>query len=339
MARMKKGEGDESRSSAQGSVQDYEKMTIEDTFTKLSSNANGLTDKKAKERITRFGPNDIEEKKANPALKFLGYFYGPIPIMIIVAVILSAIIGSWDDFFIILALLFSNAFVGFYQERKAGNAIELLKQKLAPNARVLRDGKWTQIPSKELVPGDVVRVRLGDIVPADIKLIKGQYLDVDQSALTGESLSVEKAKNDISYSGSIVRKGEMDAIVVATGSYTYFGKTTKLVEEAKTSSHFQRNVVIDWKLPDNHRRHPCDDRIHNSDTTTAKHPGYIAVRSRTYHRCHTGRLARRALCHHGDAISLAKKEAIVSKLVAIEEMAGMDVLCSDKTGTITQKVN
>ena len=163
MARMKKGEGDESRSSAQGSVQDYEKMTIEDTFTKLSSNANGLTDKEAKERITRFGPNDIEEKKANPALKFLGYFYGPIPIMIIVAVILSAIIGSWDDFFIILALLFSNAFVGFYQERKAGNAIELLKQKLAPNARVLRDGKWTQIPSKELVPGDMVRVRLGDI--------------------------------------------------------------------------------------------------------------------------------------------------------------------------------
>ena len=243
MARMKKGEEDQGRSSAQGSVQDYEKMTIDDTFTKLSSNANGLTDAEAKDRVTRFGPNDIAEKKANPALKFLGYFYGPIPIMIMVAVILSAIIGSWDDFFIILALLFSNAFVGFYQERKAGNAIELLKQKLALNAKVLRDGKWTQIPSKELVPGDVVRVRLGDIVPADIKLIKGQYLDVDQSALTGESLSVEKAKNDISYSGSIVRKGEMDAIVVATGPYTYFGKTTKLVEEAKTPSHFQRNVV------------------------------------------------------------------------------------------------
>ncbi len=337
MARMKKGEEDQGRSSAQGSVQDYEKMTIDDTFTKLSSNANGLTDAEAKDRVTRFGPNDIAEKKANPALKFLGYFYGPIPIMIMVAVILSAIIGSWDDFFIILALLFSNAFVGFYQERKAGNAIELLKQKLALNAKVLRDGKWTQIPSKELVPGDVVRVRLGDIVPADIKLIKGQYLDVDQSALTGESLSVEKAKNDIIYSGSIVRKGEMDAIVVATGPYTYFGKTTKLVEEAKTPSHFQRNVVkignyliiIDVILVTIVfitailRQESILDTLQFALVLTIAAipvalPAVLSVTMAV------------------GATSLAKKEAIVSKLVAIEEMAGMDILCSDKTGTITQ---
>ena len=168
-------------------------------------------------------------------------------------------------------------------------------------------------------------------------LIKGQYLDVDQSALTGESLSVEKAKNDISYSGSIVRKGEMDAIVVATGSYTYFGKTTKLVEEAKTSSHFQRNVVkignyliiIDVILVTIvfitailRQQSILDTLQFALVLTIAAIPVALpAVLSVTM-----------AI----GAISLAKKEAIVSKLVAIEEMAGMDVLCSDKTGTITQ---
>jgi H+-transporting ATPase len=155
----------------------------------------------------------VTEKKTSPILKFLSYFWGPIPWMIEIAAVLSAIIHHWEDFWIIFVLLLLNASVGFWQEHKAENAIELLKKKLALKARVLRDGKWQEIPSKELVPGDLVSVRLGDIIPADIKLMKGDYLLVDQSALTGESLPVEKHTLDVGYSGSVIRQGEMDALV------------------------------------------------------------------------------------------------------------------------------
>ena len=163
--------------------------------------------------------------------------------MIEIASILSIIIQHYDDFAIIFTLLIVNAVVGFWQERKADNAIELLKKRLAPKARVLRDGTWHEIPSKELVPGDIVRVRLGDIVPADVKLMKGDYLLADESALTGESLPVEKHVSDVAYAGAIIRQGEMDAYVVATGISSFFGKTAKLVAEARTVSHFQKAVI------------------------------------------------------------------------------------------------
>jgi len=163
--------------------------------------------------------------------------------MIEAAVIVSAFIQHWIDFGIIFVLLMVNAVVGFWQEYKAGNAIELLKQRLAPKARVLRDGKWREISARELVPGDVVRVRLGDIVPADVKLFEGDYLLVDESTLTGESLPVEKHIEDVGYAGSIVRQGEMNALVISTGMNTYFGKTARLVEEAKTQSHFQKAII------------------------------------------------------------------------------------------------
>ncbi len=337
MVSAKNASVQQSGESVQGSIQDYEKMGIAETFAKLSSSEKGLTDAEAHERVKRFGYNELLEKKVNPILKFLSYFWGPIPIMIMIAVVLSAIIGHWEDFFIILALLFSNAIVGFYQERKADNAIELLKQRLAPEARAFRDGKWVQIPAKELVPGDVVRVRLGDIVPADIKLFKGKYLEVDQSALTGESLPVEKAENDVSYSGSLIRKGEMDAIVVTTGMNTYFGKTTKLVGEAKAASHFQRNVV------------KIGDYLIVIDvvlvalvliTAILRHQSLLDTLQfalvLTIAAIPVALPAVLSVTMAIGAIVLAKKEAIVSKLVAIEEMAGMDILCSDKTGTITQ---
>ncbi|VVB94409.1 Copper-exporting P-type ATPase B [uncultured archaeon] len=234
-------------------------------------------------------------------------------------------------------LLLLNASVGFWQEHKAENAIELLKKKLAFLARVLRDGEWVQVPARELVPGDVVRVRLGDIVPADIKLMKGDYLLVDQSALTGESLPVEKHTSDVGYSGSIIRQGEMDALVVTTGMNTYFGKTAKLVEEAKTQSHFQKTVikignyliVLDGVLV---------SIIfllalfrHESVLQTLQFALVLTVAA-----IPVALPAVLSVTMAVGAIALAKKEAIVSKLVAIEEMAGMDVLCSDKTGTITK---
>ncbi|HSD58820.1 MAG TPA: HAD-IC family P-type ATPase, partial [Methanotrichaceae archaeon] len=189
------------------------KLSVESLMESLSSSMEGLSSSEVGSRLSQFGPNEIAEKKANPLLKFLGYFWGPIPWMIEIAAVLSAVIQHWEDFAVIFSLLLVNAVVGFWQEHKASNAIELLKQSLAPKARVLRDGKWADIPSRDLVPGDVVRVRIGVIIPADIKLIEGDYLEADESALTGESLPVEKHTSDVAYSGSIVRQGEMNGLV------------------------------------------------------------------------------------------------------------------------------
>ena len=194
-------------------------------------------------RLAQFGPNALEEKKVNPILKFLGYFWGPIPWMIEIAAILSAVVKHWDDLIIISVLLAFNALVGFWQEFKAANALEALKKQLALKARVLRDGKWQEIAAEQLVPGDIIRLRLGDIIPADVKLFEGDYLSVDQSALTGESLAVSKKAEDIAYSGSVAKQGEMVAVVTGTGANTYFGRTAKLVQAAGAPSHFQKAVL------------------------------------------------------------------------------------------------
>jgi H+-transporting ATPase len=210
---------------------------------KLSSGKNGLTASEAETRLQQYGSNEIRENKINPLMKFLSYFWGTIPWMIESAAILSAMLNRWDDFAIIFLLLLMNGVVGFWQEHKADNAIELLKKRLAPTARVLRDGQWKSLPSRELVPGDLIRIRLGEIVPADIKLIEGDFLEVDESALTGESLPVDKKVSDVAFSGSIVRLEEMTGLVFATGMNTYFGQTARLVELAKTTSHFQKAIV------------------------------------------------------------------------------------------------
>ena len=210
---------------------------------RLGSSPNGLTQAEAAKRLTQYGPNEIEEKKTNPLLKFLSYFWGPIPWMIEAAVILSAVVRHWPDFGIIFLLLLANAVVGFWEERQAGNAIAALKAKLAIKARVQRDGKWVNPPARELVPGDVIRMRLGDIVPADARLLEGDSVEVDQSALTGESLPATRKPGEAVFSGSIVRRGEIGALVYATGGNTYFGKTAQLVQEAHTVSHFQKAVL------------------------------------------------------------------------------------------------
>jgi H+-transporting ATPase len=185
----------------------------------------------------------IAEKKSHPILKFLRFFWGPIPVMIEIAAVIAAVIHRWDDFAIIIAMLLLNAGVGGWQRQKADHAIDLLKQKLALNARVLRNGQWQETPARELVPGDLVRFRLGDIVPADLQLLTGDYLLVDQSALTGESLPAEKKTGEVAYSGSIVRQEEMNALVAATGMNSYFGRTAKLVAETRTISHFQKALL------------------------------------------------------------------------------------------------
>jgi H+-transporting ATPase len=312
------------------------KISVEETpFEKYVRN--GLSSEEVEHALQFFGTNEIPEKKVNPFRKFLSYFWGPIPWMIEAAAGLSVAIQHWEDFAIIFTLLVVNAVVGFWQEHKADNAIAMLKKRLAPKARVLRDGKWREIPAKELVPGDVIRVRLGDTVPADIKLMSGEYLLLDESALTGESLPVEKHLSDIAYSGSIVRQGEMNASVVGTGITTFFGKTAKLVEEAKAGSHFQKAVI----------------RIGNYLIALAVIMVSIMFAVALFRAVNPLEILQFALVlivaaipvampavltvtMAIGAVALAKKEAIVSKLVAIEEMAGVDVLCSDKTGTITK---
>ena len=318
-------------------TEEAKKADNDELLKKLSANQNGLSSSEAEKRLQQYGPNEIQEKKVNPLLKFLRYFWGPIPWMIEAAVIMSAVIQRWPDFAIILTLLMVNAIVGSWQERKAGNAIELLKKRLALKARVLRDGKWQGIPAEKLVPGDIVRLRLGDIIPADVKLLDGDYLLTDESALTGESLPVEKHISDIGYASSIVKQGEMNALVVNTAGKTFFGKTAKLVEQAQTPSHFQKAIskigdyliflaiglVIIILLVSIFRGQNILDIIQFALILTvagipAALPAVLSVTMAV------------------GAIALARKEAIVSKLVAIEEMASMDVLCSDKTGTITK---
>ncbi|MCX9012112.1 MAG: plasma-membrane proton-efflux P-type ATPase [Candidatus Methanoperedens sp.] len=313
------------------------KTSIDDLFKKLSSGKNGISSQEAEKRLGQYGPNEITRKKESKLAKFLKYFWGPIPWMIEVAIILSALIRHWEDFAIIVALLLINAVVGFWQENKAQNAIELLKKKLALKARVLRDGKWQQISARELVPGDIVRVRPGEVIPADIKLIEGDYLLADESALTGESQPVEKHVNDIAYSGSLAKKGEMNGLVVTTGMNTYFGKTAQLVQEAKAVSHLQKAILR------------IGDYLIRIDVVLVaiifvlalyRHEGVLEtlqfVLVLTIAAIPVALPAVLSVTMAIGAIALAKKEAIVSRLVAIEEMAGMDVLCADKTGTITK---
>ena len=169
---------------------------------KLGSSPDGLTQAEAQRRLTQYGPNEIAEKKTNEILKFLSYFWGPIPWMIEAAVILSAAARHWPDFGIILLLLLANGVVGFWEEHQAGNAIAALKATLAIKARVKRDGQWGNPAARELVPGDAIRLRLGDIVPADARLLEGDEISVDQSALTGESMPATRKSGDAVFSGS-----------------------------------------------------------------------------------------------------------------------------------------
>ncbi len=297
----------------------------------------GLTEAEAQRRLAQYGENALTEHRMS-ALQRLGqFFWGPIPWMIEAAAALSAVVRHWEDLAIILVMLFVNAGVGFWQEFKADNAIALLKQRLALTARVLRDGAWKDIAARLLVPGDVVGIKLGSVIPADVKLVDGDYLSVDESALTGESLPVDKKPGDAAYSGSIAKLGEMTSVVTATGMDTYFGKTAHLVEQAKTVSHFQRAVlrignflilitvglVVLIGIAALFRHDPLIE--------TAQFALILAVAS-----IPVALPAVLSITMAVGAERLAKLRAIVSRLVAIEEMAGMDMLCTDKTGTLTK---
>ena len=316
---------------------DLKSAPMAEVEKQLGMSPEGLSTAEAAKRLAKYGPNEIAEHKVNPLLKFLSYFWGPIPWMIEIAVILSGALRHWPDFFIILVLLVANGVVGYTSERQAGNAIDALKAKLAINARVTRDGAWITAPARELVPGDVIRLRLGDIVPADARLLVGDEVEVDQSALTGESLPATRVAGEAVFSGSIIRRGEIGALVYATGTDTYFGKTAELVADAHTVSHFQRavlkigNYLIILAVALVAVIVVASLLRGNAILTTLQFALVLTVAAIP--------VAMPTVLSVTMAVGsrlLAKKEAIVSRLVAIEELAGVDVLCADKTGTLTQ---
>ncbi|MEP7161857.1 MAG: plasma-membrane proton-efflux P-type ATPase [Dermatophilaceae bacterium] len=316
---------------------DLKTLPMAQVQKELATSPDGLTQAEAAKRLTQYGPNEIAEHKSNPLLKLLTYFWGPIPWMIEVAVILSAVLRHWPDFFIILVLLLANAAVGFTEERSAGKAIDALKAQLAINARVRRDDEWVTPAARDLVPGDVIRMRLGDVIPADARLLDGDPVEVDESALTGESLPATRGPGEAVFSGSILRQGEISALVYATGAHTYFGKTAELVQGADSVSHFQKAVLKIGKflillalvmvaiiaIVSTLRGQPILTTLQFVLVLTV---AAIPVAMPTVLSVTMAVGAR----------LLAKKQAIVSRLVAIEELAGVDVLCSDKTGTLTQ---
>jgi H+-transporting ATPase len=322
-------------------------ISTDDILSQLNSSpATGLTSEEHAKRIEAYGKNEITEEKESALLKFLKFFWGPIPWMIEAAAILSLIAKDFNDFGIILFMLIFNGLIGFWEEHKASNALAALKSGLALKARAFRDSKWAEIDASDIVPGDIIRVRLGDVVPADGKLLEGDYLSIDQAALTGESLPVNKKVGDIIYSGSVAKQGEMTAVVTSTGVNTFFGRTAKLVEGAGNVSHFQQAVMrvgnflialsivlcVILSAVVLYRDHIAAGHIDIAKVISlAKFVLILAIAS-----IPVAMPAVLSVTMALGALAMSKQKAIVSRLQAIEEMAGVDILCSDKTGTLTK---
>ncbi|MEM3088766.1 MAG: plasma-membrane proton-efflux P-type ATPase [Candidatus Bathyarchaeia archaeon] len=315
---------------------DFHKMTAEETIKLLKSDLNvGLTEVEAKDKIKQHGYNEVPEKKDNPLVKFAKKFWGLTAWMLEVIIILSWILGKYSDLYIVTALLFLNSIIGFAEEKKASNVVEALKKKLQVNARVLRDGIWRIVPARELVPGDIVRVRSGDFVPADVKVITGE-LWADQSALTGESMEVEKKSNDILYSGSIVKRGEANSVVILTGVNTYFGRTTQLVQIARPKLHMEEVVsnVVKWLLfiVATLLSLALIFSIFKGINLLEILPLILVL---LLGAIPVALPAMFTVSMAIGSMELARKGVLVTRLSASEDAATMDILCVDKTGTIT----
>ncbi|MGP6239531.1 plasma-membrane proton-efflux P-type ATPase [Cuniculiplasma sp. SKW4] len=309
---------------------------IEETIKRLNSNPSGISDEEAAERIKKFGPNLITEKKVNPLIKFILKFWAPVPWMLELTVILTYFFGKYLDMYVILFLLVFNAIVSYVQELKAQDAIEILKKRVSVSARVLRNGNWKNIDASKLVPGDIVHVRMGDIIPADMRIISGESQS-DQSMLTGESLPVKKIPGDILYSSSILKRGEATGIIIATGSSTVFGKTAQLVNIAGAKSHLEALilnivkylVVMDLALIGILLVYSLYIHVSLSDVIPFSLVVLIASVPVALPATFTMAMAIGAL-------DLSKRGVLVTKLTAVEDAASMDTLCLDKTGTITE---
>ncbi len=328
--------GNHTKISARDQAAFWSSLSITETISHLNSNIDsGLTKIQVEERIRLHGYNEVLEKKSSPILRFLKKFWGLSPWMLELIIILSLILKKYEDLVVVSVLLMVNAILSFFQENRASGALDSLRKRLQVSARVLRDATWQLIPARELVPGDIIRLRTGDIIPADIKLYTSE-LSVDQSALTGESLDVVKKVGDILSSGSIVRRGEGNGIILLTGSKTFFGHTTELVQQAKPKLHIEAVVakMVQWLfiivsvlilaviVVSQSRGLPLVDIL----------PLMLVLLMSAVP------VALPVMFTVSMAIGsaeLAKRGVLITRLSASEDAAIMDILCVDKTGTIT----
>nr|XP_015867387.2 ATPase 10, plasma membrane-type [Ziziphus jujuba var. spinosa] len=323
---------------------DLERLPLEEVFEQLRTSHRGLSSDDAEARLVIFGPNKLEEKRENKILKFLSFMWNPLSWVMEAAAVMAIALANgggegpdWQDFVGIICLLLINSTISFIEENNAGNAAAALMARLAPKTKVLRDGQWQEQDASVLVPGDIISIKLGDIIPADARLLEGDPLKIDQSALTGESLPVTKRTGDEVFSGSTCKHGEIEAVVIATGVQSFFGKAAHLVDSTEVTGHFQKvltsignfcicsiavgmilEIIVMFPIQQRSYR----DGINNLLVLLI---GGIPIAMPTVLS------VTLAIGSH----RLSQQGAITKRMTAIEEMAGMDVLCSDKTGTLT----
>ena len=314
---------------------DFKKMSVKETMSCLDASEKGLPSSEAEKRAAEFGYNEVAEKKENIYLEFFSHFWGPIPWLLEIATILCYFIGSRFDAYVLAFIVLMNGAVAFYNEHDSKKALQLLKKKLTIKTRVLREGEWKTLDARELVPGDIILIGLGDVVPADAKITSGS-ISADQAALTGESLPVEAHANDVIFTGSIVKRGEVRCVVVNTGMRTFFGKTVELVSIAKPKSKTEEIMF-----------------------TISRYVTYIGVALflvilayaftidvkpvviLTFAVLFIGGGIPAALpmmftiSQSKGATDLSKRNILVTKLDSLESAASVEVVCLDKTGTIT----
>ena len=315
---------------------EYKDSSMRRCYQAPASSPNGLIEPEVKQRLLKYGFNEVSENKQNSLFAFLKRYWGPMPWLLELAIILSIVLKHYLEAGIIFALLTINTVIGQMQSRGSQKALAALKKRLAINARVLRDGNWLTKAAREIVPGDIISVGLGDIVPADAKLISGE-LSIDQSILTGETLPISARESAIIYSGSVVKRGEAKCVVVNTGANTYFGKTAELVKTAKPKSH-QEQIML----------------------AIVKYMMYLGIAALILVAIYaviigTGFLsiltfaiifpmgavpvalpAVLAIVQSVGAVELSKKGVLVTRLDSIEDAASIHILCLNKTGTVTQ---
>ncbi|XP_039804808.1 ATPase 6, plasma membrane-type-like [Panicum virgatum] len=323
---------------------DLSKMPVEEVFKTLKCSRKGLSSAEGEGRLKAFGPNKLEEKKESKLLKFLGFMWNPLSWVMEMAAIMAIVLANgggkppdWQDFVGIVSLLIINSTISYIEEANAGDAAAALMAGLAPKTKLLRDGRWEEQDASILVPGDIISIKLGDIIPADARLLEGDPLKIDQSALTGESLPVNKHPGQEVFSGSTVKQGEIEAVVIATGVHTFFGKAAHLVDSTNNVGHFQQVLtaignfciisIAAGMLVEVVVMYPIQHRAYRDgiDNLLVLLIGGIPIAMPTVLS------VTMAIGSH----RLSQQGAITKRMTAIEEMAGMDILCSDKTGTLT----
>ncbi|KAI0765814.1 hypothetical protein BC629DRAFT_1442883 [Irpex lacteus] len=324
---------------------DLETIVVDDVFKLLQCTDAGLDSAEATRRLELFGPNRLEQEEQNAFLQFLGFMWNPLSWVMEAAALVAIVLSNgehmppdWQDFVGIVLLLLINSAIGFYEERNAGNAVKALMDSLAPKAKVKRNGTWSEIESSDLVPGDIIAFKIGDIVPADCRLVEAVNVSIDQAALTGESLPQSKKLGDQCFSGSTCKQGEAEGVVISTGANTFFGRAASLVgQDDDTTGHLQKIlaqigsfclVVIGIFIVAeifclyagfryHYRRGINDILVLLIGGIPIAMPTVLSVTLAV------------------GAQQLAKYKAIVTRITAIEELAAVTILCSDKTGTLT----